>query len=33
DVVVGGYHDESGELWDSAGNLVARSRQLARILG
>lgn len=32
DVVVGGYHDESGDLWDSAGNLVGRSRQFARIL-
>lgn len=32
DVVVGGYHDESGDLWDSEGKLVARSRQLARIL-
>lgn len=28
----GGYHDESGNLWDSEGTLVARSRQLALIL-
>lgn len=32
DVVVGGYHDESGDLWDAEGRLVARSRQVARIL-
>lgn len=32
DVVVGGYHDESGNLWDAQGRLVARSRQIARIL-
>lgn len=32
DVVVGGYHDESGDLWDSEGKVVGRSRQLARIL-
>lgn len=31
-VVVGGYHDETGDLWDQEGRLVARSRQLARIL-
>ncbi|WP_374999568.1 thioesterase family protein [Aeromicrobium sp. CTD01-1L150] len=27
--VVDGYHDEDVELWDSAGNLIAQSRQLA----
>jgi hypothetical protein len=32
DVVVGGYHDETANLWDSEGRLVGRSRQLARIL-
>lgn len=32
DVVEGGYHDESADLWDSQGKLVARSRQMARIL-
>lgn len=31
-VVEHGYHDESGDLWDSEGTLVARSRQLALIL-
>src|SRR5690606_16568074 len=31
-VVEGGYHDESGDIWDSEGRLVARSRQFARIL-
>ena len=27
-----GYHDESADLWDAEGTLVARSRQLALIL-
>jgi acyl-coenzyme A thioesterase PaaI-like protein len=31
-VVQQGFHDESADLWDAAGNLVARSRQLALIL-
>lgn len=32
-IVQDGYHDESADLWDSTGTLVARSRQLALILG
>ena len=31
-VVERGFHDESADLWDSEGRLIARSRQLALIL-
>ncbi len=29
--VSGGWFDEEAEVWDSAGRLVAQSRQLARV--
>ncbi len=29
--VAGGWFDEEAEVWDSAGNLVAQSRQIARV--
>lgn len=32
EIVEGGFHDETADLWDAAGTLIARSRQLALIL-
>jgi acyl-CoA thioesterase len=32
EIVEGGFHDETADLWDADGSLVARSRQLALIL-
>jgi hypothetical protein len=29
--VSGGWFDEESEVWDSAGRLVAQSRQIARV--
>jgi acyl-CoA thioesterase len=31
--VIGGYHEEDFEIWDSAGSLVAQSRQFALLAG
>lgn len=32
EIVEGGFHDETADLWDADGTLIARSRQLALIL-
>jgi hypothetical protein len=31
--VIDGYHEEDFEIWDSAGRLVAQSRQFAVLAG
>jgi hypothetical protein len=31
--VIGGYHEEDFEIWDSAGTLAAQSPQLALLPG
>jgi acyl-CoA thioesterase len=31
--IIGGYHEESMDIWDAEGNLVAQGRQLALLAG